>query len=300
LSVCRLQLQPGNGSQGALGAGLPLQQLRLSCCTLLDGVAGLAAALALLPELHHLVLIRLISESGCYAGFPSSALISVPQLTYLDWVGGAWQDPGGLQHLQRLTRLQHLQLCTYDQHTVQASSLSGLQSLTCLKLHGVVYPSVIEPGALAGLTQLQHMELLRYSIAGGAAGVAQLLLQLEPLQQLTHLALLYTHSSQEQHPPAACFSAVTASSTLHDLDVGCCILPAGVWQHFFPAGRRLPHLTSFYVTAETYPQPHSEAVAPAGELLVRGELRVGGGPSRGDPEAVSFIWFVLFFCDDSQ
>lgn len=107
--------------------GLPLQQLRLSCCTLLDGVAGLAAALALLPELHHLVLIRLISESGCYAGFPSSALISVPQLTYLDWVGGAWQDPGGLQHLQRLTRLQHLQLCTYDQHTVQASSLSGLE-----------------------------------------------------------------------------------------------------------------------------------------------------------------------------
>jgi hypothetical protein len=53
-SGLRLQLQPGNGFQGVLGPGLPLKQLQINKCTLIDGVEGLAAALLLLPGLDHL------------------------------------------------------------------------------------------------------------------------------------------------------------------------------------------------------------------------------------------------------
>jgi hypothetical protein len=39
----RLQLQPGRGYQGVLRAGMPLQQLCLDHCELLDGDEGLWA-----------------------------------------------------------------------------------------------------------------------------------------------------------------------------------------------------------------------------------------------------------------
>ena len=45
-----LQLQPCNGYLGMVQPGLPLQQLLLTECKLLDGEEGLAAALSLLPE----------------------------------------------------------------------------------------------------------------------------------------------------------------------------------------------------------------------------------------------------------
>lgn len=48
---------------------------------------------------------------------------------------------------------------------------------------------VLEPGALAGKTQLQHLSLRGVKMAGAAAGKAQLLLHLQPLQQLTQLHL---------------------------------------------------------------------------------------------------------------
>lgn len=70
------------------------------------------------------------------------------------------------------------------------------------------------------MTQLQHLELVRYSIAGGS-GTAQLLLHLQPLQQLTHLNLTHTPRSNEPNPPAEAYSAVTASSMLQHLNISC-------------------------------------------------------------------------------
>jgi hypothetical protein len=49
-----VQLQPGSGFQGMVRPWLPLKQLKLSHCKVLDGREGLAAALGLLPGLQHL------------------------------------------------------------------------------------------------------------------------------------------------------------------------------------------------------------------------------------------------------
>jgi hypothetical protein len=54
LSHLQLQLQPGARFQGVVRPGLPVKQLQLSHCLLLDGPEGLAAALSLLPGLQHL------------------------------------------------------------------------------------------------------------------------------------------------------------------------------------------------------------------------------------------------------
>lgn len=54
LSGLALQLQPSDNFQGVVWAGMPLKQLQLFDCKLLDGEEGLAAALLLLPRLEHL------------------------------------------------------------------------------------------------------------------------------------------------------------------------------------------------------------------------------------------------------
>lgn len=57
----KVQLQPGGGFRGLLGAAAgtrSLKQLQLTRCRLVDGQAGLAAALAQLPTLEHLSLVQ--------------------------------------------------------------------------------------------------------------------------------------------------------------------------------------------------------------------------------------------------
>jgi hypothetical protein len=116
------------------------------------------------------------------------------------------------------------------------------------------------------MTQLQHLELVRYSIAGGS-GTAQLLLHLQPLQQLTHVNLTHTLRSNEPNPPAEAYSAVTASSMLQHLNISCGRLPAGVWQHLFAAGQQLPHLTRLDVSGVCHPPSLVNAAPPGGDLL---------------------------------
>jgi hypothetical protein len=145
-----------------------------------------------------------------------------------------------------------------------SGQLSGLQHLTHLHVvEGIGSTSVFEPDALAGKTQLQHLEVVRYSIAGGSAGVAQLLSRLQPLQQLTYLDLRKSLRSQDPSPPAAAYSALTASSKLRHLGVSFCTLPAGVWQHILPAGRQLPKLQGFDIgwvdlaSGDQFPAPEA-------------------------------------------
>ena len=54
--------------------------------------------------------------------------------------------------------------------------------------------------------------------------------------------------SKKSNISAADFSALTASSKLQHLSLSRCWLPAGVWQHMFPAGRQLPQLRSLKIT----------------------------------------------------
>jgi hypothetical protein len=122
-------------------------------------------------------------------------------------------------------------------------------------------------GSLAGMTQLQHLELVRYSIAGGSAGAAQLLSNLQHLQQLTYLDLTHTLRSQESNPPAEAYSAVTASSMLQHLNISCGRLPAGVWQNLFAAGQQLPNLRRLDVSRVCHPPSLVNAAPPGGDLL---------------------------------
>jgi hypothetical protein len=185
-------------------------------------------------------------------------------------VQGADQGQSALQPLQALTRLQDLRLSPYEHEgtpTVLASMLSGMHSLTHLQTSGMNADEglLVEPEVLAGKSLLQHLQVGWCTIKGGAAGAAQLLSYLQPLQQLTHLDMGL--SKWEGSPPAAAFSALTASSKLRHLDLHGCTLPAGVWQHVFPAGRQLPHLRSLKLNWVKAPDG-SPSPAPEGRRLV--------------------------------
>jgi hypothetical protein len=265
------RMQPGGGHPGVLGAAvpLPLKQLQLKQCIVLDQEEGLIAALARLPGLEHLSIVHAVDSDGDTMCVPlGEVLPGLQQLTYLEienmWFAAASElfaadeaeeagvsvpDPIGvqMQHLSVLTRLADLRLLDLSS-SFTASMLSGVQSLTRLQLAAGSYPDVyFEPAALAGKTVLQHLELKFKAMLDGAQG-AQMLAQLQLQQELTCLKL---HDSSKPlfAPPVAAFAALTASSTLRHLDVSRCSLPEGVWQHVFPTGRQLPHLRVLGISA---------------------------------------------------
>jgi hypothetical protein len=248
-----LQLQPGNGFQGVMGSAAgapPLKQLRLRDCTLLDGPEALEAALLQLPALEHLSLGNL----------EDAVLQSRP------WLPKPVCFPTGV--LKQLPKLIHLELAAMGEGNldVTASMLSDACHLTRLALQG----AVLEPGALGGKAKLQHLELIDSDWEPeAAAGVAALLSQLQHQTQLTYLQLYSWHADHELsgHPPIAAYAGLTASSKLQHLDISGCNLPAGVWQHIFPAGRQLPHLTLLDISEVTQ-LPDGAATAPEGSRLV--------------------------------
>jgi hypothetical protein len=287
LQMLRLQLQPGEGFEGLLGAAAgvaTLKRLRLDSCKLFDvglGADGLLAAdLPLLPAgLEHLSIRRSLFRR-LLEGFFTVTLQQLQQLTYLELRTSNVTLPDSdttspaLQSLQALTRLVDLRLAVQcDAINITASMLSGTQHLTRLELLSVQCIA-IEPGVLAGKTQLQHLSLMTVRLSLGTAGVAQLLSHLQPLQQLTHLHLSSLGKRQlgedtplEDTPPAAAYAALTASSKLQHLDLRWCRLPAGVWQHIFAAGRQLPHLATIDISSvkDSLGFP---ATAPDGDSLV--------------------------------
>ena len=256
LSWFCLQLQAGGGFQGVLGPAArlaALKKLQQKYCNLPhcgeikfgDG-EGLAAVLPLLPAgLEHLsiVSVRVLTEwyeprlddNAC---FPTGVLQQLQQLTYLELAALQLKGPDAaspaLQPLQYLTRLVDLRLDGHQMGlntatgcSITANMLLGARSLVRLELS---YCSV-EPGVLAGKTQLQHLDI-DCTWHGGPAGVAEMLSCLQDLQQLTHLGLQdgYT-ANQWTAVPAAAFSALTAGSKLQELDISFCNLPVGVWEH---------------------------------------------------------------------
>jgi hypothetical protein len=152
-----LQLQPGRGYKGVLRAGMPLKQLCLDYCELLDGDEGLAAALALLPELQHLCIKGCGSGSMQKGVVYSDVVYSLQQLTYLELT----YDLQHVHGLRQLTALQDLRLKLSNDCTIDRSVLSGSQHLTCLQLHGcdadvVVHPAVVKhPAVMPMLSYIQ-------------------------------------------------------------------------------------------------------------------------------------------------
>ena len=280
-SEMRVQMQPRDGFQGVICAGSPIKRLRFDHCQMRDGVEGLSAVLALLPELQHLSFVKTkrfsVSEPESL-DFPIGAVQGLQQLTFLEvaaqcwepncWWPGHWSEyPDVLRHLLGLTRLQDLRLPFRNPHTVTASALSALQRITRLTVNASLGygERVFQPGALVGKTQLQHLEVVGYNIAGASTGVAQLMSYLQHLQQLAILNLSHTLIDQDAVAPEEVYSALTASSELHRLSICGCILPAGVWQHMFPAGRLLPRLQSLDICGVLFPA--GPAPAPHKSLL---------------------------------
>lgn len=183
------------------------------------------------------------------------------------WPGHSSEYPDALRHLLGLTRLQDLRLHFRNPHTITASALSALQRITRLSVNASLGygERVFQPGALVGKTQLQHLEVVGYNIAGASTGVAQLMSYLQHLQQLAILNLSHTLIDQDAVAPEEVYSALTASSELHRLSICGCILPAGVWQHMFPAGRLLPRLQSLDICGVLFPA--GPAPAPHKSLL---------------------------------
>jgi hypothetical protein len=88
------------------------------------------------------------------------------------------------------------------------------------------------------------------------------------MQQLSRLSLYGSiQHGEEGSLPATAFAAITASSQLQEIDISGNVLPAGVWQHLFPAGRRLPHLTCLEMSDVQVPSAGA-ASAPEGSRLV--------------------------------
>ena len=150
--------------------------------------------------------------------------------------------------LQALTRLAVLRLhdlkldMASDRPCRITASMLPSTHLKQLVFSGAVQ---LEPKALAGKTQLQHLDLdLIHTVTWGGAQVAQLLSYIRPLQELTHLRLGHLWTDEADGPPATAYSALTVSSKLQHLDISSCMVAEGVWEHLFPAGRQLPHLQS--------------------------------------------------------
>jgi hypothetical protein len=202
--------------------------------------------------------------------FPTSVLQRLQQLTYLELahidVKGRDDEHHDLQPLQALTRLVDLRLqrLVGENTSITASMLSGTPSLTRLELPETAAGVVFDAAVLDGKDQLQHLHMCNVAIDADA----ELLTLLQHLHQLTHLCLSHCLTGAGGTPPTAAYAALTASSKLRHLDISGCTLPAGAWQHVFPAGRQLPHLQYLGMSWITLPCG-SWAAAPDGSSLVR-------------------------------
>ena len=250
-----LQMQEGDGFQGVLGPAAKLaglKQLRLRDFDLVPQAERWAAALLQLPAgLEHLSIngeVVNVTYDPSPLQLPTGFLQRLQQLTYLELVYVELQGPvddasTALQPLQALTRLVDLRVNPFDQlESITCEMLSGTYHLTHLELMACK----LEPCVLAGKSKLQHLHLpdCRPVGASAAAGVADLLSHLQPLQ-LTHLGLMATlWGVEEGSIPAAAYSVLTASSKLQHFDISNSCLPPGVllWPQVFPTCRQLPHL----------------------------------------------------------
>jgi hypothetical protein len=123
-----LQLQPGGGFNGVLGAAAGLAALKtlgLSNCQLRDGDEGMAAVLPLLPAgLEHLSFsgLTLHFEDGIFDTnellLPTAELQRLQQLTYLElahiFLQGLSEASPALQPLQALTQLHDLRITSCE------------------------------------------------------------------------------------------------------------------------------------------------------------------------------------------
>jgi len=245
--------------------------------------------LSALSSLQHLGL-GAVRVTGAFLEFPSSLLTQLVQLTYLQLVERHEGLTAALQHLSTVSGLQHLELLGWaaapgiEYQPSTPAALTGLQHLkhqTALRLHRVPWaidlhsmPAVtslpalrvlqlqditsVDPAVLAGVSQLQELELMCVR-PWDAEGSAALLAAMGHQQQLTRLEL---RANTSWCPPSAeAFSALTVSSRLQHLQLVNFGIPACAWQQMFPPGRCLRELCRLGVVFVN--QQETQQLSPA-------------------------------------
>jgi hypothetical protein len=139
----------------------------------------LAQALSQLPQLEH------IKYASVDVAFPGHVLADLQQLTYLDVV---YQPADTLEFVHLAPGLRDLRASL--KMTNSTTKLSALQHLTSLQLMPYSGGAEFSPAGLTNKGQLQRLEIRGAEAAGGPAGVAALLFQLQQMTQLTHLAMV--------------------------------------------------------------------------------------------------------------
>jgi len=244
LSHASLDLRPGSRLLRDLCAATGLEHLYLGGA-MFRGEPDLAALLCALPKLRFL-LVANVTIASTVTGVQHSHA-SAPSL----WSAGDTSNSRcrsltdrGMQLLCELTQLQSLELGSM--RDVTAAGLASFQKLPALKRLGLVGLSidvswsavpafsqltalthlklywepavqgpVFDPAVLAGMTQLEALELSHPNPVGGAAGAAELLSKLSQLRKLEVLKLEHV-ACFDLCPPSA-FAALTASSRLRSL-----------------------------------------------------------------------------------
>lgn len=120
-----------------------------------------------------------------------------------------------------------------------SSSLPSFAGLTALQdLH--LEDCAFDPAVLYSMHSLEH---LNFALVRPKGGLRMFFSSLRMLQTLTHVSLRDMEQQATDVPPAA-YAALTSSSKLQSLYLTDVYVPAGAWQHMFPAQPQLTCLRS--------------------------------------------------------
>jgi hypothetical protein len=205
-----------------------------------DPEDALICSICSLVDLQHLV----VQVDHPYTNWqmPAAAMPCFKHLTYLHF---ELLSIGSLVHLGTLTNLQELHFISDDDLADSPSSVPGLLFPTSL-LTKLVLLSPVEAGLLS-LVPIGLQDLtVDCDVEGPAEGPGSFLAYLARMQHLTRLSL-EADNVVEWPAAAPAYSALTARSSLVELEFLDAYFAHGVWPHVFPASQKLPHLTSLVV-----------------------------------------------------
>jgi hypothetical protein len=198
-----------------------------------------------------------------------SSLTALQELKVGSWKGldARCLDLGGMQQLSQLTSLKLADLAVVFTSST-TSSTSSTSSWPCLialqKL--VLSRCTLPPAAVAALTQLRALPLERVNINIGRP-LGDLLRAVAALTQLTQLDMAHPGEQYLRiHPPAAAFTALTASSHLRSLKLS--LLGSKVLEDWvlFRSHHMYPHLRTVHIEVSS---GYKSWVRPLSEQQVR-------------------------------
>jgi hypothetical protein len=243
----------------------------VSDALLVPVVAGqFLSALSALPALQQLNLCSNMVQGRGPAPVtaplqvPGSFLQPLQQLRRLDLQQQLTSGREVLQHLGRLTKLQHLRLAGHcpsysaplrlcDADFGDLSALSGLQRL---QLHNVSLREDAAPQAGVVAAGVVNFAGLPFAAAAAAhERAAGLLSWLQQQQELTYLELRGVEGLDRkggQYLPPATYRALTSSSVLQHLDLRYTYLGIDAYQRAFPALRKVPSITRLLLPGDKF------------------------------------------------